>query len=343
MLMPPTCIHINFFRSSVAVEKHFEDFHEDQFDFHAYCIRKVTMRAYVDLLRWEDKVFGHETYAEAAEKIIQNYLYLHDNPITEIETVEPDYSSMSSAERKKAKAVARKKKIKAEKKAAEKAKLEAEKDAKNKKDGKKVMKDDDPDGLELLKKIPLDEAKKYAATLVKNAPHRLSTWLCQYDVCSRRGKALMALKSLFRAKALDNGHVMNSNVFKRIVDFCQNVNLPEAANSAVIEVFNNEKKTLLNGASLNEFVTTVWKELHSKPFSDLSLRTEVAKAMITYKVGSETDASNLIVENGLEVHGASLDACANALAFVKSLDGKETDAEKFASCAKARYTLSSKF
>ena len=29
------------------VEKHFADFDEDQFDFHSYCIRKMTLRAYV--------------------------------------------------------------------------------------------------------------------------------------------------------------------------------------------------------------------------------------------------------------------------------------------------------
>lgn len=34
-----------------AVEKHFADFAEDQFDFHGYCVRKGTLRAYVDVLR----------------------------------------------------------------------------------------------------------------------------------------------------------------------------------------------------------------------------------------------------------------------------------------------------
>ncbi len=34
-----------------AVEKHFADFTEDQFDFHGYCVRKGTLRAYVDVLR----------------------------------------------------------------------------------------------------------------------------------------------------------------------------------------------------------------------------------------------------------------------------------------------------
>lgn len=35
--------------------QHFTDWIDDQFDFHTYCLRKMTMRAYVGLLRLEDK------------------------------------------------------------------------------------------------------------------------------------------------------------------------------------------------------------------------------------------------------------------------------------------------
>lgn len=37
----------------LAVEKHFVDIVEDQFDFHTYCLRKMTLRAYLQLLRLE--------------------------------------------------------------------------------------------------------------------------------------------------------------------------------------------------------------------------------------------------------------------------------------------------
>ena len=99
----------------MAIEKHFEDFNEDQFDFHAYCIRKVTLRSYVQLLRWENSLWGHDVYTSAAECIIKIYLSLFDNPPKiEVDNIEPDYSKMTAAERKKAKAQARKKKKKAE-------------------------------------------------------------------------------------------------------------------------------------------------------------------------------------------------------------------------------------
>jgi peptide alpha-N-acetyltransferase len=44
----------------VAIEKHFDDFADDQFDFHTYCIRKMTLRAYVAVLRLEDHIWGHK-------------------------------------------------------------------------------------------------------------------------------------------------------------------------------------------------------------------------------------------------------------------------------------------
>ena len=66
--------------TAAAVVKHFDDFHEDQFDFHAYCVRKVTLRAYTEVLRFEDNLWGEDYYFTAAEGIIRIYLHLHDNP-----------------------------------------------------------------------------------------------------------------------------------------------------------------------------------------------------------------------------------------------------------------------
>ena len=45
------------------VEKHFADFDEDQFDFHSYCIRKMTLRAYVRLYCSSDE---HRSYGNTS-------------------------------------------------------------------------------------------------------------------------------------------------------------------------------------------------------------------------------------------------------------------------------------
>lgn len=42
------------------VEKHFIDIVEDQFDFHPYSMKKMTLRAYLGLLRLEDSIRGSD-------------------------------------------------------------------------------------------------------------------------------------------------------------------------------------------------------------------------------------------------------------------------------------------
>jgi len=326
----------------VDVEKHFEDIHEDQFDFHSYCIRKVTLRAYVDVLRWEDALWGQSTYVQAAEGVIRTYLHLHDNPTKGADDNEPDYSAMTAAERKKAKAIARKKKLKDEKKAAEAAKTTDDEEAKNN-NAKKKSKDEDPNGKLLLCKPLLEEATKYASTLAKNAPKCLTTWLCQYDVSSRRGKSMLALQALFKAKSLGNNHdSMNSEVFKRIVDFHLNVKLADGSHPAVEEVFASERIKLLGSSSksLNDFVTEWQGRVKTNPLCSLPLRVEVAKAMVKCNVGTSSDASDLIVCNGLHIRGVSLQNCSEAINTLKNIKGAEQQAKDFAMLVKSVFSLS---
>ena len=43
-------------RKCYEIENVFADVTEDQFDFHNYCMRKMTLGEYVEMLRWEDSV-----------------------------------------------------------------------------------------------------------------------------------------------------------------------------------------------------------------------------------------------------------------------------------------------
>lgn len=56
---------------------------DDQFDFHTYCMRKMTLRSYVDLLKLEDVLRQHPFYYKAARSAIQIYLLLHDRPLSD--------------------------------------------------------------------------------------------------------------------------------------------------------------------------------------------------------------------------------------------------------------------
>jgi NMDA receptor-regulated protein 1 len=45
------CCLTQALKKFMAVSKHYFDIEEDQFDFHSYCIRKMTLRAYIEMLR----------------------------------------------------------------------------------------------------------------------------------------------------------------------------------------------------------------------------------------------------------------------------------------------------
>ncbi|BGP27115.1 acetyltransferase [Rhodotorula toruloides] len=58
----------------------FQEVEEDQYDFHAYCMRKYTLNAYVEMLRFEDKLRDHPRFASAAKSAIEIYCRMHDSP-----------------------------------------------------------------------------------------------------------------------------------------------------------------------------------------------------------------------------------------------------------------------
>ncbi|KAG2599104.1 hypothetical protein PVAP13_5KG457000 [Panicum virgatum] len=70
-------------KNFLAVEKHYADMTEDQFDFHSYCLRKMTLRAYVSMLKFQDRLHAHEYFHKInslptpgtdSEKLIWNVL-----------------------------------------------------------------------------------------------------------------------------------------------------------------------------------------------------------------------------------------------------------------------------
>lgn len=334
-----------FSLSADAVLKHFEDFHEDQFDFHSYCIRKVTLRAYTDVLHWEDQLWGQPYYGEAAEGIIKIYLHLYDNPNIAAEHAEPDYASMSAADRKKAKALARKKKKVAEKKSTDDAEQKKGKEADVAADDGKKKKpppppppeviDEDPEGQMLFKKDPLDEAKNYSAILSKNAVTRLSTWLLQYDVSCRRGKGLMSLQALFKAKALEPD---SSEVFSRIVDFGIKYDSFMGSNEVVNAVFRAEVPALLENKDLVGFVLAAAETI--SPLSSLPMRVEVAKALVKISKASVAEAATLIVDGGLSGYGVSVVNCRMALDELTALGPDALNARlKWVSAVNAHFPL----
>ena len=292
-------------RVIASVVKHFEDFHEDQFDFHQYCIRKVTLRAYTEVLRWEDNLWGEDYYFSAAEGIIRIYLHIADNP-SALDDMEPDFSMMTAAERKKAKAIARKKKKVTEKK--------EEESSKNK--GKVSPVDEDAEGKELLKLDPLDEAKKYSSILSRHSPRRFGTWILQYDVAIRRKKWLLALQALCKMESLDAD---DAGYVSRLIDFSHRVESLQELSDSATAVLIEELPKRLKGESGVGFVTEAAKDIRRGKVVGLPYRVAIAEALVRRGLEGPEAAASLIVDGGLEIPGVSVDTCVAALESIKKL------------------------
>ncbi|CAJ1952474.1 unnamed protein product [Cylindrotheca closterium] len=321
-------------RKYACVVKHFDDFHEDQFDFHSYCIRKVTLRAYTEVLKFEDNLWSEDYYFSAASGIIKLYLRLHDNPAITKEDAEPDYSKMTAAERKKAKAIARKKKKQAEKKKAEgQKKDDANGDKGDQADGSKMTDlDEDPNGDEMMKRDPLEECQKYSSILSKHCPHKLETWTLQYDVAMRRKKWLLALQALFKLNRMDSE---SAAFFQRVVDFgLKAADFGEQA-PAVKNVLKDGCVELLQKLSVSDYIKQAVEKVQGHKTASLPLRVAVAEALVLINTSSVDAATALIVKGGLDARDASVESCRKALAALKGFKSKSV--QDWVSVVKQQY------
>ncbi|KAF2791614.1 N-alpha-acetyltransferas-like protein 15 [Melanomma pulvis-pyrius CBS 109.77] len=183
----------------------FEIWHDDQFDFHSFSLRKGQIRAYVDMVRWEDHLRDHPFFTRAAISAVKIYLTLADNP----ELGNPDHSSgfdkMDPAERKKAKQKAKKEQEKLDKAEAEKKLTAAKKANATGADGEPKKEDSDPKGLQLIQtKEPLEASLKFLTPLLEFTPKNIEAQNLGFEVHFRRRKYLLALKSLLAARAIDS-------------------------------------------------------------------------------------------------------------------------------------------
>ena len=168
-----------------AVYDIFEVWTEDQFDFHTFSLRKGMIRAYIEMIRWEDKLREHPFFTRAALSAIKIYCMLFDRP----ELAKGGDDSQSEADKKKAAKKARKEAEKAE--ADRKAAAAKKANAKGDDDEATRKEDKDPQGTDALKQAgekPLDEAMKYVTPLLELSPRNIDAQAAGFEVYIRRSK-----------------------------------------------------------------------------------------------------------------------------------------------------------
>ncbi|XP_075419134.1 N-alpha-acetyltransferase 16, NatA auxiliary subunit isoform X2 [Tenrec ecaudatus] len=239
------------------VERHFFEITDDQFDFHTYCMRKMTLRAYVDLLRLEDILRRHAFYFKAARSAIEIYLKLYDNPLTdENKQQEINSENLSAKELKKM--------LSKQRRAQKKAKLEeerkhAERERQQKNQKKKRDEEEEeasglteefiPERLERVEN-PLEEAIKFLIPLKNLVADNIDTHLLAFEIYFRKGKFLLMLQSVKRAFAINSN---NPWLHECLIKFSKSVsnhsNLPDIVN----QVLSQEMQKIFVNKDLESF------------------------------------------------------------------------------------------
>lgn len=226
------------------INTHFKDIYDDQFDFHIYCLRKSSFRAYINLLRFEDKLKSHPFYFKAAVTAIKLYLKLNSEPRkTKEEKENEQFANLSPSERKKAMRKARKAQLK---------KNEQNEQNQKKDDNSKKNVDNDPDGEKLLEaKDYLEEAIRFLKPLLEYAPNRIETHILACQVYLNKKKYLLAFKSLKKSYAIDKN---NEEVHKNIVSFVQNFNKEkENVNATSRKIIEEELSQMIPENNIQKF------------------------------------------------------------------------------------------
>ncbi len=176
-----------------SVLSHFTDYIEDMFDFHGFCVRKVTLRAHSNALSMQDEALQHPYFQRATAGALSVLLHLLDDPEDHdgLGHLTAKDRKKEREKRKKAKA----KELKAEEEKAKKAIEEAEWMGNSA--PPPDSKDKDPYGEAILAKSHSDEAYSWAMRLLPHLPSCSSEILSLVaEVMIRRSKPVLALKVL---------------------------------------------------------------------------------------------------------------------------------------------------
>ncbi|KAJ3104096.1 N-alpha-acetyltransferase 16, NatA auxiliary subunit [Phlyctochytrium planicorne] len=324
------------------IEKHFSDIYDDQFDFHNYSFRRVTLRTYLDLLEMEDRLRSQPFFFGAAVEAIKIYIKLFDRPREEeIERDNISSSDMSDADKKKALRKVKKADTTAQAKQPNGA---LQKAANNAPSGKKV--DDDPDGQKLLETTdPLKDSMKFLKPLLDLSPNRIESHILGSAVYLRKKKFLLAWKSLKKGYSLDP---QNPELHKTAVEFWKDYHTASATldpkvvsviNSTLPDVYGNAKDVeAFNKAFGIKNATSVPHALAFVEVSSYLSRDSKAKAVKEF-------VEKLELSGAKSWSGATLPnlmAAHKSLSSMQSL-GSPDAAAKLAKKVLARYPLATYF
>uniref|UniRef100_A0A674AS01 N-alpha-acetyltransferase 15, NatA auxiliary subunit a n=1 Tax=Salmo trutta TaxID=8032 RepID=A0A674AS01_SALTR len=286
------------------IERHFVEITDDQFDFHTYCMRKMTLRSYVDLLKLEDVLRMHPFYYKAARTAIQIYLGLHDNPLTD--------------DNKEHQADAGTSQLEEEKKNDDDEEIGGPKE--------ELI----PDKLAKVEN-PLEEAVKFLTPLKNLVKNKIETHLLAFEIYFRKEKYLLMLQSVKRAFSMEPSHPW---LHQCLVRFFKGVSDSKDLPEAVRTVLKQEISRLFGESNPQSFN----KNYLSQHSNSIPHRVAAAKMMFYLDPSSDKMASELATALDESLNGRGITICTEVLEALRDGnlgDGQQKAAEVYrAACNK---------
>lgn len=295
------------------LKQHFVEIIEDQFDFHTYCMRKMTLKSYVGLLRLEDVLRSHPFYFSAARCAVEVYLHLHDHPLRD-EPSEEDIkaATLPPADLKKLKAQQRKAAKKAEQEKQERLQQERKEQQQQHHKRPHNQQDKEPDAPPvddlLPQKLatvedPLEQAMKFLQPLQEFASNRIETHLLAFEVYLRKRKPLLMVQSVKRALKVDANHPELHSCLIRLFRFLDEGKLLSDAvsNAAVAAVLQTESQTLFNNMDASQLN----KQFLEHKANSLPHRLQGAKLMYVLDPSREEEAVSIVTDLKNEMEGVT--------------------------------------
>lgn len=342
------------------VDRHFTEIFDDQVDFHTYCMRKMTLRSYVGLLRLEDVLRSHPFYIRAAICAISVYLHLEDKPLNSsqnehhqnTENLTPVEYKKLKLKQKRARKKAEKEKKEAEAAAAEKKEAEApqqQQQQRPRKPGRHAAADVEQDAPKLEKLVPeklakvddpLEQAIKFLKPLQLLASNRIETHLMAFEIYFRKEKPLIMLQSIKRAHRLNPSDPALHSCLVRFLLWRSNNK--ESLDPSVNVVIDSTLSQLIGNVTDAHELNSQFLQKYS---NSLPALFEGSKMMYLLDSSRKEEAVSLATKLDDKLEGISIPLCTKIVESLQEgvFGSCEKESEEYKKLCHARYPLATAF
>ncbi|KIL63536.1 hypothetical protein M378DRAFT_164431 [Amanita muscaria Koide BX008] len=317
----------------MAIQKVFNEYEDDQYDFHGYNLRKFTINVYLNLLRWENQLKSHPVYVRSVLKTVQISVAVHDMPsLADPASQAPRLSDEEKKAKKKAKKAAQKTQDEAKK-----GMLGSQTSHEDRGLDAPPPKDDDPDGYKLLKSPDiLDRAAKLLDPLLTGVQDNIDVWFALYDVSIRRRKLLQAARALQNAQRLDSSH---PDIHFRIVHFKSTISsLPQLPQEPVGSIISETVNLIIPDTVSPETYNSQYLQRYPSSATSILSVAKVAAQILQVPQGEVEKIAFGALDEGVLL---DIQSAQDILAFLRSISSQRFD--DFRNSCDAKFPLSTVF